>query len=150
MHSFTNLKGGIGGLTVARILQKIGLSVHVFEKLSQHHPNGSGIGLWINALQVMKSIGLEDKLRSKGALMTSAGYRNPKGAWLARPTPLQLKRTSPCLCLHRNDLYNVLLDGINENVHWNSEFVDCENKSDSVIAKFADGKVVEGDLLIGC
>ena len=54
---------GIGGLTLAALLQKRGFDVSVFEQASRFARVGAGIQQSANAVKVLRDIGLEEYLR---------------------------------------------------------------------------------------
>src|SRR5712671_1378610 len=57
---------GIGGLTVAACLLRLGFSVEVYEQASQFAPIGAGIQLTANAMKALGGLGLIECLRSIG------------------------------------------------------------------------------------
>jgi len=79
--------GGIGGLTLALALTKVGMPVKVYERSHTIAPGiGSGIGLWGPALMALRSLGLYDELLSRGKMMDCAGYKDQQGRWLLMPS----------------------------------------------------------------
>src|SRR5690242_14290600 len=44
--------GGIGGLTAAIALEKVGIEAHVYERAPELREVGAGISLWANAISV--------------------------------------------------------------------------------------------------
>jgi 2-polyprenyl-6-methoxyphenol hydroxylase-like FAD-dependent oxidoreductase len=50
--------GGIGGLTAAIAIGRIGVEVVVFERADELHEIGAGISLWANAMKALKSVQL--------------------------------------------------------------------------------------------
>ena len=55
---------GIGGLTVALCLHRLGFDVKVYEQTEQTASHGAGIQLSPNATRVLHEIGLADPLAS--------------------------------------------------------------------------------------
>jgi 2-polyprenyl-6-methoxyphenol hydroxylase-like FAD-dependent oxidoreductase len=49
---------GIGGLTAAIAIGRIGIEVVVFERADELHEIGAGISLWANAMKALKSVQL--------------------------------------------------------------------------------------------
>jgi 5-methylphenazine-1-carboxylate 1-monooxygenase len=54
--------GGIGGLTTALCLHKIGIEVKVFESVNEIKPLGVGINLLPHSIRVLANLGLESKI----------------------------------------------------------------------------------------
>jgi 2-polyprenyl-6-methoxyphenol hydroxylase-like FAD-dependent oxidoreductase len=50
--------GGIGGLTAAIAIGRIGVEVVVFERADELHEIEAGISLWANAMKALKSVQL--------------------------------------------------------------------------------------------
>ncbi|MBV7317439.1 FAD-dependent monooxygenase [Shewanella sp. NIFS-20-20] len=57
---------GIGGLTTALFLEKLGITVHIFEQASEIKPVGAGIILAHNAMQVFDKLGIKDLITRLG------------------------------------------------------------------------------------
>src|SRR5215468_9764913 len=57
---------GIGGLTVAACLLRLGFSVEVYEQASQFAPIGAGIQLTANAMKALGGLGLIECLSRLG------------------------------------------------------------------------------------
>lgn len=57
---------GIGGLTTAIALQKLGIEVEVYEQAKEFKRLGAGISLWINAFKAFKEIRLEQNVAALG------------------------------------------------------------------------------------
>src|SRR3954463_15423037 len=70
---------GIGGLTLAAALRRKGHAVHVFEKAAELRPVGAGIVLALNALWVMKELGLYDEVVAAGERVEAADVVDWKG-----------------------------------------------------------------------
>ncbi|MDQ3283874.1 MAG: FAD-dependent oxidoreductase, partial [Acidobacteriota bacterium] len=78
--------GGIGGLTTAIALRRIGIEVTVYERAPELNDVGAGITLWSNATRVLQSLGL-DALVASGRRFPSADLLLPSGRLLARSSP---------------------------------------------------------------
>jgi len=59
---------GIGGLMAAATLRRDGAEVAVFERAEEGSPLGTGIGLWANALDVLRRAGVADGLTDNADL----------------------------------------------------------------------------------
>lgn|GEM_PF-3496705 len=61
---------GVGGLTVAAALLRRGFAVTLLERSEKiRAPGGSGLTIWGNAMTALGSIGLDGKLRERGAML---------------------------------------------------------------------------------
>ena len=67
--------GGIGGLTAALCLQKIGLDVHVYEQARVLREVGAGINVPPNASRIIHALGLGEKLAALGVMPTGVHQR---------------------------------------------------------------------------
>jgi 2-polyprenyl-6-methoxyphenol hydroxylase-like FAD-dependent oxidoreductase len=71
--------GGIGGLTAAIALCKVGIDVQAYERASALREVGAGIALSANALEALDTLGLAADIRSQSFALMQGGLRNPKG-----------------------------------------------------------------------
>ena len=55
--------GGIGGLTAANALSRVGIEVAVYEAAAELKEIGAGVALHPNAMKVLRAIGVEDSIR---------------------------------------------------------------------------------------
>jgi 2-polyprenyl-6-methoxyphenol hydroxylase-like FAD-dependent oxidoreductase len=103
--------GGIGGLSAAVGLHRIGWRVTVLERTESFAEIGAGITLWPNAQRALRALGLADELRSLVRPQRSGGLRTSTGRWLARWDGAQLERRlgSPMVAVHRAQLHRMLL-----------------------------------------
>ena len=62
--------GGIGGLTLALALKRAGIPVEVWERVASYKPVGAGIGLAINAMAVLRALGVGAQVEAAGAAIT--------------------------------------------------------------------------------
>ena len=69
---------GIGGLTTALFLEKLGVPVQIFEQSSVIKPIGAGIILAHNAMQVFDELGLKESITNLGNPLTSINITTEK------------------------------------------------------------------------
>lgn len=55
---------GIAGLSAALALQKVGVTVSLFERAPELREVGAGISLWANALRALDVLGAGDAIRA--------------------------------------------------------------------------------------
>ena len=63
--SIAIIGAGMGGLATAAALRRIGVDVTVYEQASQFARIGAGIQIGCNAMQVLRGLGLEARLRAQ-------------------------------------------------------------------------------------
>jgi 2-polyprenyl-6-methoxyphenol hydroxylase-like FAD-dependent oxidoreductase len=145
--------GGIGGLAAAAALRRTGVDADVFEQAPQLREVGAGVGLWSNALASLDQIGAGDDIRrSSVALRTVAGAR-PDGRTL---TCIKLDELGPefadtaCFVAQRRVLLAALRRQVlPERIHTGCHVDRAEALSDRVRVHLENGRVEEGDLLLG-
>ncbi|CAM9713030.1 unnamed protein product, partial [Choristocarpus tenellus] len=95
MHSDTRVDralvvgGGVAGLATAACLGKIGVKVTLITGKKRERSRtraDPGVGIWTNGLRCLDNLGVLSGLETQGRYMGEAGYRNPMGEWLARPS----------------------------------------------------------------
>ena len=74
--------GGIGGLTAAIALRRVGIDAQVYERAPELREVGAGIGLMGNALSALDLLGLGAEIRSQSLVGVPGCLRNPKGEFL--------------------------------------------------------------------
>jgi len=144
--------GGIGGLSAAIALRQAGLDVTVFERAPEIREVGAGLQIWSNATHALKKLGVADRVIEAGSLIERFQFRSPNGKILIDADVGTLGRElgSPSVCVHRAKLQAALLAAVGEGVvRLDSTCVGFGLEGPAVIARFADGSQVPGDLLIG-
>lgn len=148
---------GIGGLTAALSLIDRGFDVRVLEQARTLGPVGAGIQLSANATRVLYQLGLGPALEAvtirpggKCIRLWSTGQEwqlfDLGGESLAR-------WGYPYLMLYRPDLHQVLVEGLARRdpsaLLLNARVADVAQDADGVRVTLADGRVVDGEVLIG-
>ena len=144
--------GGIGGLTAAIALRRIGIEAVVFERAGELREIGAGLALAANATRALGKLGLADALQGIGVPARVAEYRSWRGEVLSRLPVSELaeKVGAESTAVHRADLQAVLLRELDEGaVRLGAECVGFEQESRGVRALFAGGWEERGDALIG-
>ncbi|WP_183031185.1 FAD binding domain-containing protein [Cupriavidus sp. UME77] len=135
--------GSLGGLFAATALRAVGWDVEVFERSpSDLTSRGGGIVLQPEVVRAFSFAGVEPH----GAL----GVRSHDRLYLGRDGGIRHRQSMPQTQTSWNTLYSALLKSFPaEHYHRNAQLSGVEQNDHSVIATFADGRRVEGDLLIG-
>lgn len=145
---------GIGGLTAAETLRRVGHEVRIYEQARAFTRVGAGIQQGPNAVKVLRRLGLEAKLRAL-AFQPDAHlnrvYDTGEIKW-ARPlgAEVEAKYDAPYLYMHRGDLHAALADMVPDAiVIRNRKLESLAESRDGVRLDFIDGSSAEADLVIG-
>jgi salicylate hydroxylase len=145
--------GGIGGLTAARALCRRGIEVSIYESASELREIGAGVALHPNAMKVLRSLGLEDDVRSTAGRSEWALTRNWKTGRVISRTSRQQQASlfgSAGATVHRADLLDVLAHSLPiEIVTLGARCLAVEPDGEVAVARFQDGSEVEADVIIG-
>src|SRR5699024_5841733 len=68
--------GGIGGLTTAMALHKVGIHAHVYEQASTFRPLGAGIGIGSNAMVALQKIDVATDVLKAGMPLYEQRFLN--------------------------------------------------------------------------
>jgi 2-polyprenyl-6-methoxyphenol hydroxylase-like FAD-dependent oxidoreductase len=145
--------GGIGGLTAARALCRRGIEVAIYEAAPELREIGAGVALHPNAMKVLRSLDLEDEVRSTAGRSEWLLTRNWKnGRVISRTSRQQQVSLFGCagVTVHRADLLDVLAHSLPSGiVTLGARCVAVEAEGDVAVARFQDGSEVEADVIIG-
>ena len=144
--------GGIGGLTAAVALARQGVAAEVYEQAPVLEEVGAGVGLWPNAMTALASIGLSGQVAQLAVATTRQGLRQSDGTWLMYlPEDLMVQRWGASLALvHRAELQQLLAAWLDPSaIHLGARCTGVQDGDRGVTARFADGREVQADVLIG-
>lgn len=138
---------GIGGLTLAVALQRIGLRPQLFERAPALTEVGAGLTLAPNAMRAYDYLGLKPAIVAKSDCPARAALKD----FVSGKILNQLELARSFHQIHRADMQTLLVDAVNAfdpgAVHLGQEFVgfDGENR-----IRFASGATIDADLIVGC
>lgn len=146
--------GGVAGPTTAMFLRRAGWDVEVFE--AQSEPD-SFAGLFLNVatngLSVLDQLGLRDRLVGDGHRAPTMVMRSGTGRVLGSvPNGPAGDPERGSVVVRRGWLHQVIREGATAAgvpITFGACLVSIEETPDAVRATFADGRVAEGDILIG-
>lgn len=142
---------GIGGLTAAIALRRIGVEATVYERAAVLGEVGSGITLWPNATRILLALGLEEVVH-RGQRFPGGTVRTPDGRVLSRSetSRIEAQMKAPCIAIHRAELHALLAAAIpSDAIHLGHECVDVHQSGREARVRFSNGRTAAGDLLIG-
>ena len=106
--------GGIGGLTAALCLARVGFEVVVFEKAAAFVETGAGIQISPNAARVLHKLGLESALRATAFQPDAIEFRHWRSGKVVAAKALGLAALTaygfPYYQVHRGDLRQLLVE----------------------------------------
>ena len=140
--------GGIGGMTAALALRRAGVDVTVFERAPQFAEVGAGLSLWPNATRVLHSLGVLERVLARGDEVLQFDLQRPDGRPMATiPIP---RYDTPAVCVHRADLHRALVESLpGICLEANRVIQSFDQRSGSVIGRFANGLAVEAEGIVG-
>jgi len=144
---------GIGGLSTAIALRKIGMDVKVFESKPEVRFAGAGLGIGANAVQALQQLGAGDSVLREGRVLDELRILTPVGKILQRTdTAVISQKYGPAnVTIERGKLLELLMSalGPEQIVHTGKTCHRFEQNDSGVKVWFEDGSTEEGDLLIG-
>jgi len=149
------LGGGIGGLAAAAFLHRAGLEAQVYEQAPALTEVGAGLVVAPNAARLLRRLGVLGAFRER-AVQMDVGWefrRWEDGTVLSaedlaeRCEPLYGEQT---YVAHRADLLNAIRSAVPEEwIHLNAQCTGVDLDGEHPVLRFADGSIVEADVLIG-
>ncbi|KPC64063.1 FAD-dependent monooxygenase [Streptomyces chattanoogensis] len=143
---------GIGGLTCAVALRRVGIEVAVYERATELRAAGSGLSVMSNAVTALATLGIDLGLDKRGRVVESFTVLDHRGREI-RDLPFKEvceKAGAPSVCLSRSDLQEALLDAAADcPVRLGAVATGFETGDTGVTVRFEDGSSAHGDLLIG-
>ena len=148
--------GGIGGLTAALCLARLGNSVSVFEQSPVFGEVGAGLQLSPNCTRVLHDLGLEKSLLQSAFLPAGTQFRQWNNGKVIGESMLGASAVErygyPYYHMHRQDLMSVLVEAVAEDsnieLHTNLQ-VQSFAQNDEGVSLVASGTNYLGDFLIG-
>ena len=149
--------GGLGGLTTALALGRAGRRVRILEQAPEFGAIGYGIQLGPNVVPMFESLGISDAVLRKGdvpdaCLMVDA-YSGEEITRIPLGPPFRARFRHPYVIIHRVDLHQVLMDACRARSEIAFEpaaiAIGFEDHGDRVIVHTADGRNIEGAVLVG-
>ena len=146
---------GIGGLVAALSLHQTGVGVRVFEQARRIEPLGVGINVLPHAVRELFELGLAEPLLKESVQTAALTFLNRHGQMIwSEPRGRAAGYHWPQLSIHRGRLQAILLAAARERLGADGMVTghaleDWNDNGDGVTARFTNGAVAKGSLLIG-
>jgi len=148
--------GGIGGLTLALELHRLGIACRVYESAPEIKAVGVGVNLLPHATKVMGELGLVPALERVAVETAEAAFFNRFGQLIYRePLGRRAGYEWPQLSIHRGDLQVALLDAVKarlgaDRLHLGWHCEGFSQDEHGVHLKFRNGRTESGKAAIAC
>ena len=142
---------GIGGLTTALALQRMGIAYQLFEAAPEIKPVGAGLWLPPNAMQIFQRLKIAQAIQQHAVLYRSLELRDFTGNLLKRLDVQRMihKFGFGTYGIHRATLHQLLRQQLDDaHLHTGKRLIALHIHPDEIHAKFADGSHARGELLI--
>ncbi|EEF23520.1 monoxygenase, putative, partial [Ricinus communis] len=144
---------GMGGLATAAALRRVGIDVMVYEQAEKFTRLGAGIQIGCNAMQVLRGLGLEARMRAEAFYPRSW---NNKDAYTGEVRfdmifgeTAERKFGAPYLLAHRGDLHAALHSAVpDEFIRRGHKLAGFSQGDGGVELRFANGATVHADAVV--
>jgi 2-polyprenyl-6-methoxyphenol hydroxylase-like FAD-dependent oxidoreductase len=142
---------GMGGMTAAATLSRIGFDVRLYEQATRFERIGAGIQMMPNSMKVLRGIGVEERLRQTAFEPYSHLNREWDTGRVKRELPMpESLFGAPYLCMHRADLHQALSGAVPEDIlRLRKKLVGLSESRRRITLSFADGTREHADAVIG-
>lgn len=149
--------GGLGGLTAALALLKMGCDVEVYEQAAELREVGAGLQLSANGTHVFYALGIGEALKAHSCEAQGKEIRiwNTGETWkLFDLGKVSIERYGyPYFTVYRPDVLGVLADAVRREkpdaIRLGQRCTGFVQDSSSVVLRLEDGTAASGDALIG-
>ena len=145
---------GLGGMTVASLLQRSGFQVQVYEQAAAFSRIGAGIHLSSNVMKVMRQAGIERSLSDIGlhpdAFVSRQWDTGEILFELPFDTESQALYGAAYINVHRGDLHSVLESALKPGtIEFGKKLSHIDDQGSALRLRFAGGAEAEADLVVG-
>jgi 2-polyprenyl-6-methoxyphenol hydroxylase-like FAD-dependent oxidoreductase len=142
---------GMGGMTAAATLSRIGFDVRLYEQATRFERIGAGIQMMPNSMKVLRGIGVEERLRQTAFEPYSHLNREWDTGRVKRELPMpESLFGAPYLCMHRADLHQALSGAVPQDIlRLRKKLVGLSESRRRITLSFADGTREHADAVIG-
>lgn len=143
--------GGIGGLSTAVGLQKLGINVDIYEQAHTFKPLGAGIGIGSNAMVALRKLGVGEDVLKSGIPLYQQRFLNEKFKVMNTIDFTLLKKRfgEENIAIQRADLHEALYCAIDPSTfHFNKKVESFKQTQELVRLSFTDGTKEVADYVI--
>ncbi|MQY12495.1 3-hydroxybenzoate 6-hydroxylase 1 [Streptomyces sp. RB5] len=144
---------GIGGLTLAAVLTRLGIPCEVYERAERLTEAGAGLQLAPNAVRPLLRLGLGPALREHGVRFAASEVRGRRDEPIARTElgdDCERRFAAPCYGMHRRHLHAALRAAAGRApLRLGHRVVGVEDHGEGARVVFADGSDRWADLVVG-
>lgn len=140
---------GIGGLSCAIALEKVGIEAEVFEHATKLAEVGAGLGLWSSAIRCLRALDVRP-FWERSVPVRFVAVSRADAEELARTDVGAIADAigAQSYVVHRAELHEALAEKV-WRVRLGARCVSIEDDGTRAVARFEDGSHAQGDLLIG-
>jgi 2-polyprenyl-6-methoxyphenol hydroxylase-like FAD-dependent oxidoreductase len=145
---------GIGGLTAALALRRVGVEPVVFEQAArlQDVQAGGGLLVWNNGMRALREIDLHEQAEAAAYVLDVTTFNSYRGDVLAT-WPIEKVAQNlgvPTVGVVRGDLHKVLANALGEDaIQVGAHYEGYTTENGGVTVRLSDGREEHGDVLIG-
>ncbi|MDQ3284925.1 MAG: FAD-dependent monooxygenase, partial [Actinomycetota bacterium] len=142
---------GVGGLVAAAALRSRGFEVVVFEQAPRLRQQGSGLGLWTNAVAALHELGIANILDGIAEPVQRLVFLSAQGERLneIRLDRIARRFSAPSVNVHRSELLSAVAGEVREEaITFGARCVGFEQDARGVTVRFDDGDEHRTDLLV--
>ena len=146
---------GIGGLTAASCLRRVGIDVRIYEQARGFTRLGAGIQQAPNAIRVLYALGLKEKLLAQAFQPDSNDSRDHDTGSLTNTFPLgesiRQRHGVPYFLMHRGDLHAMLVDLVPaHSIRLNHKLAGIDQAANGTVRlSFTNRETAQADAVIG-
>lgn len=149
---------GIAGPTLAMALQKCGIESTIYEPRDSPADHiGLFFYLGTNGVNILKTLGIEDKIREKGHPCKTSVFKNHNGKRIAEvnESRYEEKYGTTSIVIKREAFQKAMREEAESRgikIEWGKKLASITTSVDNhtVTAHFGDGSEASGDCVIGC
>lgn len=143
--------GGIAGLTAAASLARAGIPCEIVERTPAWAPIGAGIVMSVNAMQILRGLGLDEEVARRGHRLGEGAITDHEGRALGRTDfDLLSEAHGPTIAVHRAALHDALLSAARDvPVHLGTSIEKLSPVEGGVDVVLTNGRAERFDLVIG-
>ncbi|KAF9965212.1 hypothetical protein BGZ70_005231 [Mortierella alpina] len=143
---------GIGGLTLAAMLEKAGIEYVIFERYKEVQPLGSALSIGANVMPLFEQLGiLEEVLQEAKPFGFSTGYNEQRVATRTLDySPAERIGGYLPHIVSRPDLYNILLKLVpSKKILMSKKVLALLQNKEGALVRCSDNSTFHGDIVVG-